>query len=62
MHKIEYVLLKMSQKIIWDFKMDLLIPTRRGNLVLINNNKKKKRKKEEKRTCHLMDFAVTADH
>ena len=55
MHKPESVLENETHKILWDFKIqtDHLIPARRPDLVVIN-------KKE--RTCHLIDFAVPADH
>ena len=55
MHKPESFLENETHKIIWDFEVqtDHLIPARRPDLVLID----KKRK-----TCHLVDFAVPADH
>ena len=45
----------MTCKIIWDFEiqMDHLILARRPDFVLIN---------KKKRTCLLVDFAVSADH
>ena len=42
-----------SHKLLWDF--DILISTRRPDLIVINNKKKK-------RTCKIVDFAVPADH
>ena len=44
-----------THKILWDFEVqtDHLIPARRPDLVLFD---------KKKRTCHLEDFAVPADH
>ena len=55
MHKPESVLENETHKILWDFEIqtDHLIPARRPDLVLIN---------KKKRTCHIVDFAVPADH
>ena len=55
MHKPESVLENETHKILWDFKIqtDHLITARRPDLVLIN---------KKKRTCHIVDFAVPADH
>ena len=55
MHKPESVLENETHKILWDFEIqtDHQIPARRPDLVMIN-------KKE--RICHLVDFAVPADH
>ena len=55
MHKPESVLENKTHKILWDFEIqtDHLITARRPDLVLIN---------KEKRTCHIVDFAVPADH
>ena len=54
-HKPESVLENKTHKILWDFEIqtDHQIPARRPDLVVIN-------KKE--RTCHLIDFAIPADH
>ena len=55
MQKSEPVLVNDTQRILWNFEVqtDHLIPARRPNLVLIDN---------KKRNCHLVDFAVQADH
>ena len=55
MHKPESVLENETHKILWDFEIqtDHLITARRPDLVLIN---------KKKRTCHIVDFAVPADH
>ena len=54
-HKPESVLENETHKILWDFEIqtDHLITARRPDLVLIN---------KKKRTCHIVDFAVPADH
>ena len=54
-HKPESVLENDTHKILWDFEIqtDHLIPARRPDLVLIN---------KKKRMCHIVDFAVPADH
>ena len=50
------VLVNNTHKLLWvfDIQTDLLISTRRPNLIVINNRKK--------RTCKIVDFAVLADH
>ena len=52
----------MRHKILRDFKIqsDHLIPARKPELVIIKG--KRKRKEKKKRTCCLVDFAVSADH
>ena len=61
MHNPESVLEKETNKILWDFEiqMDYLISARRLNLVIMN---KKKRERERERTCRIVDFEVPADH
>ena len=58
MHNLAPVLENSTHKLLWDFKIqtDHLIPPRRLDLIIINKNKKKKK------TCKIVDFAVTADH
>ena len=53
MHKVEFFLKNETHKIPWDFEIqtDQLIPAKRPDQILIN-----------KKTCLLVDFAVTADH
>ena len=55
MQKLEFILENETNKILWDFDVekDDQIPARRPDLVLI---------KKKKRTCHIVDFAVLADH
>ena len=55
MHKPESILENETHKILWDFDVqtDHQIPARRPDLVLID---------KKRNTCHLMDFAVPADH
>ena len=50
-HKAESVRENETHKILWDFEIQTV---RRPDLVLIN--------KKNKRTCHLVNFAVPADH
>ena len=54
MHNPESILENEMLKILWDFEMqtDHLIPARRPYLGLVN---------KEKRTCQIVDFAVTVD-
>ena len=49
-----------TQQLLWDFDIqtDLLIPARRTDLTII----KKRKKRKKKRTCRVVDFAVSADH
>ena len=42
-------------KIVWDFKIDHLIPTRKSTLALIKKIKKKK-------TCYIKDFTFPANY
>ena len=46
-----------SHKLLWDFNIqtDHLIPARIPDFIIIN-------KKKKKRTCNIVDFAVSADH
>ena len=46
-----------THKVLWDLNIqtNYLIPARRPDLIIINNNKKK-------RTCKIIDFAVSDDH
>ena len=55
MHNPAPVLGNATHKLLWDFNIqtDLLIPTRRPNLIIIN---------KKKRTCKIVDFAVPAYH
>ena len=55
MHKPESLQENETHKILLDsdIQTDLLIPVRRPHLVLIN---------KKKRTCHLKDFPVPANH
>ena len=57
MHNPAPVLENDSHKLLWDFNIqtDHLIPARRQDLIIIN-------KKKKKRTCKIVDFAVSADH
>ena len=50
------ILENAAHKLLWDFNIqtDPLIPARRPDL--------KKKKKRKKRTCKIIDFAVSADH
>ena len=54
-HKPETVLENDTYKTIWDFEiqMDHLIQARRPDLLLSN---------KKKRTCHPVDFTISADH
>ena len=54
-HKRESVLENEMHKILWDFEilLDHLILVRRPDLILIN---------KKKRTCHLINFVIPADH
>ena len=56
MHNPSPVLENATHKLLWDFNIqtDHLIPARRPESI-INKHKKK-------RTCKIVDFAVTADH
>ena len=58
-HEAESVPENETQKLSWDFEiqMDHLISARRPGLVIVNRKKKKK-----KRTSLVVDFAVSADH
>ena len=53
------VLENATHKLLWDFNIqtDHLIPARRPDLMIIEKKKEKK-----KRTCKIVDFAVSADH
>ena len=55
MHKPKSDIENKTNKILWDFEIhkDQPIPVRRSQLIFINSNK---------RICHLMDFAVPANH
>ena len=55
MYKLEYSLMMRPKKILLDFEVqiDHSIPLRMLDLVLIN---------KKKRTCHLVDISVPADH
>ena len=55
MHKPESVLEKQTHKILWDFKVqiDHSILAKRSDLMFIN---------QKKRTRHLVDFTIPADH
>ena len=55
MHNPASVLENDTHKLLWDFDIqtDYLISARRPDLIIINNNKKK--------TCKIVDFAVSAD-
>ena len=55
MHKLKPVLENKTNKILWDFviQVDHLIPARIPDLVIIN---------QQKRICCLVDFDVPADH
>ena len=63
MRNSESVLENESYKLLWDFEIQTshLILARRPDLVIINN-KKKKKKRKEKRTCQIVEFAISADH
>ena len=52
-----------SHKLFRDFQIqtDHLMSTRRPELVIVNNNNNKN-KNNKKRTCRVVDFAVSADH
>ena len=54
MHNPESVPENGTHKILWDFEIqtDHLISARRPDLVIVNN----------KKTCRILDFAVSADH
>ena len=54
MHNPASVLENETHKLFWDFEIqtDYLISARRPDLVIIN---------KEKRTCRIVDFAVSAD-
>ena len=56
MHNPAPVLENATHKLLWDFNIltDHLIPARRPDLIIIN--------KKKKRTCKIVDFAVSADH
>ena len=58
MHNSESVQENETQKILWDFEiqMDYLISAGQPNRVII------KKKKKKKITCQIADFAVPADH
>ena len=70
MHKPESVLENETDRILWDFEIqtDHLIPLKRPELVVANQKKKKKKKsqkkkkKDIKRTCRIVNFAVSADY
>ena len=55
MHNPAPVLENNTRKLLWDFDiyMDHQISTRRPDLIIIN---------KKKRTCKIVDFAVSADH
>ena len=55
MHNPAPVLENETHKLLWDFniQMDLLIPARRPDLIIIN---------KKKRICKIVDFAVLVDH
>ena len=55
MHNLESVLENEMHKLLWDFEIqtDHLISARRPGLVIIN---------KKKRTCRIVDFAVSANH
>ena len=55
MHNPAHVLENNTHKPLWDFDIHTnhLISTRRPDLIIIN---------KKKRTCKIVDFAVTADH
>ena len=56
MHNPAPVIENDTNKLLWDFdiQMDHLISARRPDLIIINNKKKKK-------ICQIIDFAVPAD-
>ena len=56
MHNPAPVLENNAHKLLWDFDIqtDHLISARRPDVIIINNNKK--------RTCKIVDFAVSDDH
>ena len=56
MHNPAPVLENITHKLLWDFDIHTHHPNlaRRPDLIIINNKKK--------RTCKIVDFAVTADH
>ena len=56
MHNPAPVLENATFKLLWDFdvEMDNLIPARKPNFIIIN--------KKKKRTCKIVDFAVSAYH
>ena len=56
MHKPAPVLENATHKLLWDFNIqtDHLIPAIGPDLIIINKKKKK--------TCKIVDFAVSADH
>ena len=55
MHNPAPVLENNTHKLLWDFDIhtDYLISARRPDLIIIN---------KKKRTCKIVDFAVSADH
>ena len=55
MHNPASALENATHKLLWDFNLqtDHLIPARRPDLIIIN---------KKKRTCKIVDFAVSADH
>ena len=57
MHNPKSALVNETNKNLWDFEMqtDHLFLARRPHLVMI-------KKKKKKRTCRIVDFAVSADH
>ena len=58
----ESALENKTHKLLWDFEIqtDHLISARRPDLA--RGNKKKKKKKDKKRTCRIVDFAVSAEY
>ena len=54
MHNPAFVLDNVTHKLLWDFDIqkDPLISARRPDLIIIN----------KKKTCKIVDFAVSADH
>ena len=60
MYNPESALENETHTLLWDFEKqtNLLISTRRSDLVIINKKKKRKRKG----TCRIVDFIVPADH
>ena len=55
MHNPAPVLENDTHKLLWDFNIqtDHLIPARKPDLIIIN---------KKKRTCKIVDFAVSADY